>query len=58
MVTPIGGLLVKSISVQFMLSHTLLFLCCRMLSPLHAATDSEHYDLMEVLLKHGAKVSR
>ena len=26
------------------------------LTPLHVATDKSHYDVMELLLKHGAKV--
>ena len=26
------------------------------LTPLHLATDKSHYDVMELLLKHGAKV--
>lgn len=29
----------------------------RLLSPLHVAADKAHYDVMDVLLKHGAKVS-
>ena len=28
------------------------------LTPLHIATDKSHYDVMELLLKHGAKVGR
>lgn len=27
------------------------------LTPLHLATDKSHYDVMELLLKHGAKVN-
>lgn len=30
----------------------------RLLSPLHVAADKAHYDVMDVLLKHGAKVSK
>jgi len=30
---------------------------CRLLTPLHAAAEKFHFDLMDVLLKHGAKVS-
>ena len=29
---------------------------CRFLTPLHVAADKSHYDVMDVLLKHGAKV--
>lgn len=27
------------------------------LTPLHVATEKSHYDVMELLLKHGAKVN-
>lgn len=29
----------------------------RLLTPLHLAADKSHYDIMDVLLKHGAKVN-
>lgn len=28
----------------------------RYLTPLHLAADKAHYDVMDILLKHGAKV--
>lgn len=36
------------------LIHTLLFY--RYVTALHIAADKAHYDVMDVLLKHGAKV--
>ena len=33
------------------------FICVRLMTPLHVAADKSHTDVMDVLLKHNAKVN-
>ena len=34
------------------------FIVDRLKTPLHVAADKSHFELMDILLKHGAKVMR
>jgi len=34
-----------------------MFIVKRLKTPLHVAADKSHFDLMDILLKHGAKVN-
>lgn len=37
--------------------HLMYFFFVSFLTPLHIAADKSHYDVMDILLKHGAKVT-
>ena len=40
-----------------MVIDSLTVVCYSLLTPLHVAADKSHFDVLDILLKHGAKVS-
>ena len=47
--------MIKCVYIEYM--YMFLLHPCRFFTPLHVATDKGQYDVMDLLLKHGAKVS-